>query len=289
MSKFTINEFRKKYATDAACLDKIFTLRYGKLQACPECASPASFRRITTRRCYQCKHCYAQFYPTAGTVFEKTRTPLSDWFYVIYLFTTTRNGVSAKEIERQLGVTYKCAFRMGHCVRKLIGGMDMEKLKGFVEMDEAYYGPKNTDSGRSLKKSVVFGMVERQGNVKALKMENVTKETVYPLIAQHVNKDAKVSTDEFGLYISLRKDLGIENHGVIRHGLNKYREGSISTNTIEGYWSHLKRMLHGTHIHVSGKYLQNYIDENSFRYNNRKNQHGMFEAIINHLPKRENE
>jgi len=133
MAKFTINEFRSRYSDEHVCLDKLFTLRYGKLEACPECQCPASFRRITTRRCYQCKQCYAQFYPTAGTVFEKTRTSLVDWFYIMYLFTTTRNGVSAKEIQRQIGVTYKTAWRMGHCIRQLIGGMDAEQLAYNIE------------------------------------------------------------------------------------------------------------------------------------------------------------
>lgn len=279
MATFTISDFRKKYKSDAVCLDKLFTVRYGKLEACPECQCPASFRRITTRRAYQCKHCYAQFYPTAGTVFEKTRTPLSDWFYVIYLFTTTRNGVSAKEIQRQLGVTYKCAFRMGHCIRQLIGGMDATKLKGFVEMDESYYGKNSNITGRSTEnKSVIFGMIERQGNVKAVKVADATKETLYPIIDEHVSKDANVNTDEFKTYVNMSKELGIKEHGVIRHELKKYRKGSVSTNTIEGYWSHLKRMIYGTHISVSAKYLQNYINENSFRYNNRHNQQGMFEV-----------
>ena len=152
-------------------------------------------------------------------------------------------------------------------------------------MDETYYGPNTGTTGRSLSKSVVFGMIERQGIVKAIKVDDATKETVYPIINEHVSKDANVSTDEFKTYTNMSAELGIEKHGVIRHELKKYRKGSISTNTIEGYWSHLKRMIYGTHIGVSGRYLQNYINENSFRYNNRHNQSGMFDSIIEHLPK----
>src|SRR5688572_26500637 len=162
MSKFTIREFREVYHSDAACLDKLFKLRYGNLDYCPECAQQTQFRRITTRRCYQCRKCYAQFYPTAGTVFEKTRTPLRDWFYVIYLFSVTRNGVAAKEIERQIGVTYKTAFRMGHCIRKLLAGISPDKLKGIIEIDEIYIGglQKNAKNRVVKPKATVVAMVE---------------------------------------------------------------------------------------------------------------------------------
>jgi len=98
---YTIAQFRKEYGNDARCLDRLFTISYGKIEGCPGCGVVgAEFRRITTRRCYQCRVCYHQLYPTKGTIFEKTRTPLTYWFYAMYLMTTTRNGVSAKELER---------------------------------------------------------------------------------------------------------------------------------------------------------------------------------------------
>lgn len=306
MSKvtFTLTEFRKHYNTDAACLDKIFQLRYGKLEACPECQCVAKWRRITTRRCYQCTSCYAQFYPTAGTPFEKTRTPLADWFYIIYLFTTTRNGVAAKEIERQLGVTYKCAFRMGHCIRALIGGMDTEILKGFVEFDESYSGGAFKNKSKQKRKEIrdnqeryidrkgierirnrntdgkasVFAMVERGGKVIAYTVPKITKATVFTLATKHIDKNAIVSTDESRLYDDLGS-IGFE-HGRVLHAVEQYRNGMFCTNTIEGYFSQLKRTIKGTHLHVSEEYLQNYINECSFRYNNRKTPNQMFDAII---------
>src|SRR5579862_3744596 len=136
MTKFTVKEFRAMYPNEEACLDKIFVWRYGSLEACPKCQCIAKWRRIPTRRCYQCASCYEQFYPTAGTPFEKTRTGLQDWFYIIHLFVTTRNGVAAKEIERQIGCTYKTAWRMGHQIRALFGGQTVEQLKGIIEVDE---------------------------------------------------------------------------------------------------------------------------------------------------------
>lgn len=282
MATFTFAEFKKMYPNDNACLDKIFALRYGHLTECPECNSAVAWRKVRTRRCYQCRHCYAQFYPTANTVFEKTTTPLVDWFYVIFLFTTTRNGVAAKEIERQLGVSYKCAWRMGHCIRKLMDKIGMDKLKGFVEIDETYNGKNNHKPGVG-DKTPVIGMVERLGNVKAFAVNHATKETVYPLISQHVDQSANVSTDESSIYIALNTELGFV-HGTVNHSAKEYRRGHVSTNTIEGFFGQLKRTILGTHLHVSGKYLQNYVGECVLRYNNRKHQSEMFEVILNHLP-----
>ncbi len=281
--RFTITDFRKLYPTDTACLDKIFRLRYGNLETCPECGNKANFRRITTRRSYQCKYCYHQLYPTAGTVFEKTTTPLSFWFYAIYLMTATRNGVSAKELERQLGVTYKTAFRMAHKIRELLGNKKSKQLHGFCEIDETYIGGKYKGKrGRgSENKSIVFGMVERQGDVKAIHVSDTKRTTLYPIIEENISKDSKVNSDEYPIYNKL-KNMGF-NHSIINHSISQYRFNEISTNTIEGFFSQLKRTISGTHIHVSEIYLQNYINECAFRYNNRKSFLPMFDVAINNL------
>ncbi len=292
MSTYTINEFRKQYATEDACLDKIFTLRYGKLEACPECSCVASFRRITTRRCYQCTECYAQFYPTAGTVFEKTRTPLSDWFYVIYLFTSTRNGVAAKEIQRQLGVTYKCAWRMGHQIRTLIAGLTQEQLKGFVEADEVRIGGKNTnrhwhkkvsheDAIASNDKTLVFGALQRGGEVRTKVIDSTSSQTLLTALQETVREGSIVITDEWSGYAKITSHYF---HGKVHHAKGEYARGVVHTNSIEGFWAQVKRTIGGTHISVSEKYIQNYLNECSFRYNHRKNQAGMFNSIINNLP-----
>lgn len=299
MTRFTINDFRKQYSSDAVCLDKLFQIRYGNLSHCPECKCETEFRRIATRRAYQCKHCYAQFYPTAGTVFEKTRTPLSDWFYIIHMFTTTRNGVAAKEIERCLGVTYKTAWRMGHQIRILISGISPEMLHGFVDLDETYVGGKLSNKSKSKReelyklsegehtvkgrntdgKTPVFAMVERTGNVIAYVVPKIRKDAIYTIIKTHVDPTAKVSTDESRLYDNLEKQLGLE-HGTVNHSMDEYRKGWFCTNSVEGYFAQLKRAIKGTHLHVSPHYLQNYVNECSFRFNHRKNPSGMFNTII---------
>ena len=282
--KYTITQFRKDYPNDAVCLDKLFQLRYGKLEACPCCGvvNPI-FKRVITRRSYQCRDCYYQVYPTAGTVFEKTRTPLTYWFYAMYLMTVTRNGVSAKELERVLGVTYKTAWRMAKQIRELMGRTKKSALFGTVECDETYLTNDSTKSnsrGRSPEeKMTVFAMVERKGNVVAQKVSDAKKETLFPIIDQTIDKSAKVMTDEFKTYTNLSK-LGYE-HKTIMHKLKRYRDNDISTNTVEGFFSQLKRMIGGTHIWVSEKHLQLYVNECCFRYNNRMIGGGMFDVMLN--------
>lgn len=277
---YTIIQFRKDYPTDAICLDKLFKMRYGNIEACPGCAvvNP-TFRRLTTRRAYQCRECYYQIYPTAGTVFEKSTTPLTYWFYAMYLMTVTRNGVSAKELERCLGISYRTAWRMARLIRELMGRNKKDKLFGTVECDETYFGPKiPRKTGRSNEKAVVFAMIERLGNVVAMKVDNAQKKTLFPIIDKTIDKSAKVMTDEFKTYTNL-KDLGYV-HKTIMHQLRRYVDGDISTNTVEGFFGQLKRMIRGTHIHISEKYLQHYVDECVFRYNNRKNPAVMFDLLL---------
>ncbi len=275
-------QFRKDYPNDATCLDKLFQLRYGKLECCPKCAvvNP-TFKRVSNRRSYQCRDCYYQLYPTAGTVFEKTTTPLTYWFYAMYLMTVTRNGVSAKELERVLGVTYKTSWRMAKMIRELMGRNKKTQLFGIVEADECYVGGS---PGKNLGRTVpdrqpVFAMVERLGNVIAQKVDNSQKTTLLPIIQENIDKAATIMTDEFKSYVNLR-DLGYI-HKTIMHQLKRYVDGEISTNTVESFFSQLKRMISGTHIWVSKKHIQLYIDECVFRYNNRNVPEKMFEIMLN--------
>jgi transposase len=285
MSTYTLKEFQKDYPNDAVCLDKIFQLRYGDMECCPSCGKATEFKRITTRRSYQCRKCYHQIYPCAGTPFERTRTPLNYWFYVMFIMTTTRNGVSAKEIERVLGVTYKTAHKMALSVRKLMGtGKTRRKLSGFVEMDETYVGGSSEKSMyRPIPtKKAVFAMVERLGEVKAEHVPNTQKKTIYPLINDGVEKDADIHTDEASIYTNLHT-MGFYSHETINHSEKEYKRGSVTTNTVEGFFGQLKRMISGTHIHVSEKHLQRYVDEAVFRYNNRFKDIDMFGTLVNQI------
>lgn len=293
--KYTINEFRAQYPNDDVCLDKIFQLRYTIMPCCPRCSQQTTFKRITGRRCYQCsdKDCQYQLYPTAGTVFEKTRTSLSSMFYIIYLMTSTRNGVAAKEIERQLGVTYKCAWRLGHRIRQLMKLGD-QMLSGIVEVDETWIGGAgknkhkiqrqrfnyNAKGLKSPNKIGVFAMLERNGVVVSKVIEEATGAVIRPILASNIVEGTKVVTDSHNAYNGLKLYF---NHTVVDHKNDEFVKGSKHTNTIEGCFSHLKRMLGGTHIKVSRKHLQKYADEHCFRYTYRHHGQQMFNLIINRI------
>jgi transposase-like protein len=282
--KYTLQEFLKEYPNDAACLDRVFKLRFGDMQrVCPCCGKETTFRRVVTRRSYQCRLCYHQLYPTANTPFNKTRTPLNYWFYVMYLMTTTRNGVASTEVQRALGVTYKTAHKMTTQIRKLMQEDHKIKLRGYVEIDETYVSTgksKKGDTGRGTEsKKPVFAVVERLGEVRATVMPEITIKHTDKYLQKHVSKDAHISTDEFPLYNGLKKR-GFINHGVIKHAMEEYRKGETSTNTIEGFFSQLKRMIFGTHIHVSEQHLQKYVDEAVFRYNHRFKDVDMFGCLV---------
>lgn len=168
MKSKTIVQFFKQYPTEQSCLDHIKNIRYGEKSQCPKCEKDTRWSKVTSQRAYACQWCGHHVYPCVGTPFEKSRTSLQLWFYAIYLFTTTRSGVSAKELQRQLGVTYKCAWRMGHEIRKHMGFVDGDDmLDGDVEVDETYIGgKKKVKRGRGADgKTILFGMLDRDGDV----------------------------------------------------------------------------------------------------------------------------
>lgn len=280
--QYTFQHFLKDYPDDATCLDKIIELRYGVSPQCPSCGRETKFHRITKRRAYACQFCGQHVYPCVGTPFEKSSTSLQKWFYAMYLFTSTRHGVPAKELERQLGVTYKTAWRMGHEIRKLIGEANGRwLLSGHIEADETMVGGRRRGGKRGRGapgKTVVFGMLERAGRVRAGTVPNVERATLEPLIREHVKHGSVVSTDELGSYRSLT-NVGYK-HGTVRHGRGEYVRGIHHVNSLEGYWSQLKRSIKGTHVHVSGKHLSKYVSEFSFRYNNRQSPDTMFRRLL---------
>lgn len=279
--KFTFQDFQKRYPNDDICLDKLFQMRYGNQAFCPDCAAETKFYRVKKRKCYECKHCGYQLFPMAGTIFENTKTNLTKWFHAMYLMTSTRNGVSAKEIERHLGVTYKCAWRIGHQLRKLLGLNTKGKLSGDVQVDEAFLGGyRKGSSGRGARnKTIVIGMVEKDGRIVVQTAPDIKKWTVLDLIKANVDTGTTITTDEYLVYRNLAK-MGYD-HFAVRHRLKEFvtKDGK-HTNTIEGFWAMLKRSISGTHIWVSPKHLPKYLDEFEFRYNNRHSVIPMFEVAF---------
>ncbi len=292
MKKYTINEFRAAYPDDDACLDRLFQLRYKNL-VCPKCDSDNKFSRVKNRRFYQCLSCGFQVYPTKDTPFEKTTTPLTHWFYIIFLQTTTRNGVSAKEIERQLNVCYTTALRMNHKVKELIRvRKGLGKVGGLVQIDEVYLGQslitmshkkraqiKEDDLTHFDNKIGVMGFVSDTDGIKFEVMTD--NKTFKQRVKNNVSKDAVIVTDSHAGYEGL--SLHYKQHEVVNHSIREFKKGKFHTNSVESAWALLRRTIYGTHVHVSPKYLQLYVDEVAFRLMNKDKQDTMFETILSHV------
>lgn len=285
--EFSVREFFARFPDDEACLTHIMNVRYGTRHECRKCGVEATFHRMSDRRAYACAACGDHVYPTAGTIFEDTRTPLQVWFYAIYLFCTTRHGVSGKELQRQLGVTYKTAWRIGTKIRELMTKADgFTMLQGHIEADEAYIGGRRPGKrGRGAEgKTIVMGMKERGGRMTATVIPNVKKPTLRGVVLDNVEKGSTVSTDELYSYGLLTGD-GYK-HGAVKHGAKEwavydYRTGeTYSTNHVESFWRLFKKSVASTHIHVSAKYMDRYLGEFTFRSNHREMQNAMFDLIV---------
>jgi transposase-like protein len=215
------------------------------------------------------------------TPFMRTRTPLQKWFYAMYLFTTTRNGVAAKELQRQLGVTYKTAWRIGHELRKYMGFVDGDTTLGgrgraIVEVDKTFVGgkdPKGKDD-----KAIVLGMIERGGDVLTRIIPRRTRKHIIPVMLRWVEEGARVATDEGRGFMPLER-YGYR-HETVNHQNEEWVRGDTHTNSIETFWGVVKRTIRGTHIWVSKKHLQKYLWEMEFRHNLRRQPHLMFETLL---------
>lgn len=267
MKHYTMRDFNKEFKSEKSCLQAVFDNRYGKSYQCPKCQLKGRFHLIESRKRFDCQ-CGYGVYPLANTIFHKSETPLTLWFFAIFLFASSRNGVAAKELERQLGVTYKTAWRMAKQIRTLFKQVK-SPLKGTIETDETYVGGKRKGK-RGLGaegKTPVFGMIERKGKAFSQVIPNVRMITLQPLINANAEQNSTIMTDELRSYSRVSQNSF--KHETVKHGVGEYVRGSVHTNNIEGFWSQLKRSISGTHHAVSPKHLQSYVDEFVYRYNNR--------------------
>ncbi|MDP9317388.1 MAG: IS1595 family transposase [Chloroflexota bacterium] len=291
MQKYTITDFKKDFPDDKACLEWLKNNRWPNDIPCWKCMEVTPHHLMEKRRSYSCQNCGNHVHPTADTIFHKSPTSLVLWFYAIYLMASTRCGISAKQVERELGVTYKTAWRMCHLIRQRLdeGG---DPLSGNVEADESYFGGKAENmhkdkrqakiKGRGTSgKTAVFGMVERQGNVKAKVVADVQKGTLTQEIVANVVPGSHISTDEFRSYSDLPEH-GY-SHGIVTHSMGEYVNGDDHTNTIEGFWSLVKRGIDGVYHQVSPDYLHNYLAEYGFRYNHRNDHCPMFRSFLDRV------
>lgn len=266
--RYTIDTFHKEFPNDDVCLEFMFQKRYGHLEYCPRCAVQTKFYRIKARKYYKCPHCAFELYPLANTIFHKSATPLTKWFYAIYLFGVGKNGVSAMELERHLGVTYKTAWRMAKQIR-LMMQQNSSKLTGIVEADETYIGGKSKQDIKFRNKTAVVGIVEKKkgiGQVKAIATKQADATVTLPFLKANIEAGSTLQTDESRIYSRVKRDF---THEFVTHSKLEYVRAGVHTNTIEGFWGQLKRSLDGTYHCVSPKYLQLYVNEFVYRYNHR--------------------
>ena len=290
-SRFSIFEFEREFPDDDACLARIWAERYPTGRGrCPSCHRVSKFHREIGRPSFECQWCGHHIHPMVGTIFENSATSLRLWFYAIYLMASTRCGISAKQLERELGVTYKTAWRMFRQIRSLLS-QERGFLMGTVEIDEAFIGGKakwksrgrpTGQGGGTVGKTAVHGMAER-GRRGARIVANIVPDTgsgtLIPAVYSKVLPGSTVYTDEWMGYKTLGKR-GYK-HTRVNHTEHVYVVGDAHMNTVEGFWSLLKRGVSGVYHGVSTKHLQSYVDEYVFRYNNRAaTGRGMFDAFL---------
>lgn len=253
----TVIEFMKQFPDDDTCLDYLMKLRHGEIIECAKCGKEGRFARIKKIPAYACPSCGDHIHPMVGTPFHRSHVPLQKWFYAIYLFTTTRHGVAAKELQRQLGVSYPTAFRMAHKIREYMGEVDGEPpLTGTIEVDETYIGgrqkgvKKKGITGRSTKgnKTAVFGMLERDGELYTKVVPTAGRKSLIPEITRQIPRGTRIVSDEWPPY-KILTSLGYV-HEMVDHSAKEYARGDVHVNTLEAFWSMLKRSIRGTHIHV---------------------------------------
>jgi transposase len=296
-SRVSFMEFVREYPDDAACLDFLWRTRHsedGEHAECPKCEQVRSFKRYETkprRQSWTCTACGHHIHPTAGTIFHKSSTSLHLWFYAIYLVSSSRCGIAAKQLEREIGVNYKTALRMLHLIREDLMEQDYTgPLIGEVEVDETFIGGKIRESDRAKlraegkplnrgpatkTRAIVVGAVERQGKLRATVVTR--RGEVRKVAGEFVLPGSVIFTDDWHGYYGLDRAYG---HRRINHSERIYVDGEVHTQTIEGFFGHFKTDVRGTHHSISTRWLPGYLNEWVWKWNHRDDDAAMFRTLL---------
>jgi transposase len=279
--KYSIRDLKRDFPTEDSCLDLFFDTLHSR-----KCSCGGEYKRIQGRKQYQCSKCRFQIAPASTTIFHKSDTPLSLWFHAIFIFSNAKSGISAKEMERQLGVTYKCAWRILSQIRKALKQSN-DPLKNIVETDVGYfggthsYGKNNERQSEVMKaKSVVMVAVERRGQIRAQVRPNASANEIESFVKDNVEKNSFLMTDSAKTAVRLKRDY---ERISVNHSRKEWVRESAHINTVETFFAHLKRSIKGTFKSVSKQHLQSYLDAFVFHYNNRYNDKERFGVLLGAL------
>jgi len=295
-------EFNKQFPTELDCIKYFITIRYNNKPICRHCESNRLTHRRDTPKNFQCIVCNKGFSIFKGTIFEKSDTDLKKWFYAIHLFLNSKKGISGYQLQREIGVTYKTAWRMLKQIKLAMGNIENQQFLGtLIEVDEAYVGGKprkknNRDDdndnlppinkrGRGTKKNVVVGCIDRINKflfakvmIKNNEGKKLTGKQLLDVLNQVITQDSIIISNEFKGYNILDKKTS-HIHLRVEHTKEYVASDNIHTNNMENFWGTLKRRILGIYHHISAKHLQKYVDEFAFRYNN-KDMGCMFNLLV---------
>jgi transposase len=287
----TYTEFLRRFPDNDACLEYLKERHFSAGTPCPKCERPSRFHRISGRSAYSCQFCGHHVYPTAGTIFHRSTTSLQLWFWAIYLVSHSKCGISAKQLGRETGTTYKTAHRMLKQIRTLLADDD-GPLHGDVEVDETFVGGKlrNSDRRKAAKqglspndptikqRQIVVAAVERGGRVRASVVGDRTSDTLHGKIREFVLPESMIFTDEWKLYVGIGREY--KGHRRINHSQRIYVEDDAGTQNVESFFALFKNSVRGAHHSISAKYLPHYLNEYTFRWNRRKEDWTIFWTIL---------